>query len=265
MSRISTVIFDWAGTTVDYGSFAPVAAFKTAFEAFGIEPETDEIRAPMGMQKRAHIEEMLKGERIAALWEKTHGRDYTAADVDRLYAQFEKSLLEVLFRYAQPIPGVISCVEQIRAQDIKIGSTTGYTRAMMDIIEPAAKKNGYAPDCLVCPDESGGKGRPWPYMLWRNLEKLESPSVMEVLKVGDTAADMREAKNAGVLAAGVICGSNMLGLSQTEFAALGENAWAALFKQTEEKYFAAGADYVIEEISALPELIETINQHLKDK
>ena len=51
MKKIEAVIFDWAGTTVDYGSFAPVVAFAKAFEKFGIKPTTDEIREPMGMLK----------------------------------------------------------------------------------------------------------------------------------------------------------------------------------------------------------------------
>ena len=38
MKKIEAVIFDWAGTTVDYGSFAPVVAFAKAFEKFGIKP-----------------------------------------------------------------------------------------------------------------------------------------------------------------------------------------------------------------------------------
>ena len=37
-NRFDAVIFDWAGTTVDYGSFAPVQAFIKAFEKFGIKP-----------------------------------------------------------------------------------------------------------------------------------------------------------------------------------------------------------------------------------
>ena len=48
MSRIEAVIFDWAGTTVDYGCFAPVQAFKDAFNAYGIDPTFDQIREPMG-------------------------------------------------------------------------------------------------------------------------------------------------------------------------------------------------------------------------
>ena len=38
MAKIEAVIFDWAGTTVDFGCFAPVQAFVEAFKAEGIEP-----------------------------------------------------------------------------------------------------------------------------------------------------------------------------------------------------------------------------------
>jgi phosphonoacetaldehyde hydrolase len=259
MITISTVIFDWAGTTVDFGSLAPVSALQTSFGAFGITPSQDEIRAPMGMQKRAHIEEMLKGERLTSLWRRVHGRDWTQSDVDAVYRRFETSLFEALPRRAQPLPGVPGCVERLRAMGIKTGSTTGYTRAMMDVIEPLAKQRGYAPGCLVCPGDVGGWGRPLPYMLWRNLEQLGTESIYEVLKVGDTAADMREAKNAGCLCAGVIAGSSMLGLSEAELAAVPEQEKAALFSQTERRYFSSGADYVIETIAALPELVETLN------
>ena len=68
------VIFDWAGTTVDYGCFAPVNAFALAFQKFGVTPTVEEIRAPMGMLKRDHIRTMLRMERIARAWEETHGR-----------------------------------------------------------------------------------------------------------------------------------------------------------------------------------------------
>ena len=43
-NRFDAVIFDWAGTTVDYGCFAPVQAFVEAFREFGVEPTMDETR-----------------------------------------------------------------------------------------------------------------------------------------------------------------------------------------------------------------------------
>ncbi|MFQ7552711.1 MAG: hypothetical protein ACLRMZ_23450 [Blautia marasmi] len=73
MNKFDAIIFDWAGTTVDYGSFAPVQAFIKAFEEFGITPTIDEVRAPMGMLKIDHIRTMLSMDRIKDLWTQIHG------------------------------------------------------------------------------------------------------------------------------------------------------------------------------------------------
>ena len=77
MKKIEAVIFDWAGTTVDFGSFAPVQAFIKAFEEFGITPTVDEVRAPMGMLKWNHIHTMMQMPRIQKAWAVTHGREWT--------------------------------------------------------------------------------------------------------------------------------------------------------------------------------------------
>jgi len=237
VSKIDAIILDWAGTTVDYGCFAPVNAFIAAFESFGIKANVEETRAPMGLPKRKHIEKMLEN----------MGRSYTQEEVDKIYARFEPALFEVLPAYAEPLPGVIEAVEKIRKMGISIGSTTGYTKAMMDVVVPLAKEKGYAPDCVVCPDDTNEMGRPYPYMLWRNLEKLGVKSIHNVLKIGDTEVDMQEGKNAGCLCVGVLKGSSMLAMNGDE-------------EKSRQKYMEAGADYVIEDISALPALIESLNQ-----
>ena len=60
MKKIEAVIFDWAGTTVDFGSTAPVQAFIEAFGKFGIAPTLEEVREPMGMPKWDHIHKMMQ-------------------------------------------------------------------------------------------------------------------------------------------------------------------------------------------------------------
>lgn len=59
MNHIECVVFDWAGTTVDFGSLSPVSAFREAFRAYGVEVTEAETRAPMGMLKIDHIRTML--------------------------------------------------------------------------------------------------------------------------------------------------------------------------------------------------------------
>jgi phosphonoacetaldehyde hydrolase len=259
MSRIKAVVLDWAGTTVDFGSFAPVDAFASAFGAFGVEPTMEETRAPMGLPKRAHIEKMLQGGRLSALWSETRGAPYTQKDVDALYAEFEPALFRVLKRHAEPLPGVSETLREIREMGVAVGSTTGYTRAMMDVVAPHAAREGYAPDLIVCPDDTGGTGRPYPYMLWRNLEELGVLSVSEAVKIGDTAADISEGRNAGCLSVGIIKGSSMLGLDANEYARLDAAEKAARFVETERRYREAGADFVLNDIAELPGLIRSLS------
>jgi len=256
--KITTVILDWAGTTVDYGSFAPVDAFIAAFSAYGIVPTLSETRAPMGMSKRAHIEEMLNGERLSAAWCEKRGTAHTQADIDALYELFEPALFENLPKYAELLPRVPECVSTLRDMGLKIGSTTGYTRAMMDVVASIAKEKGYAPDCIICPEEAGGSGRPYPYMLWRNLEVLKTESIGEAIKVGDTEADIREGVNAGCVSVGVIAGSSMLAIKELELPLLSGAQRRKQYEDVRDRYYSAGADYVIDDISQLPTLIEKI-------
>ena len=195
--KTECIIFDWAGTTVDYGCFAPVKAFIESFKKFGIEPTVDEVRAPMGMLKHDHIETMMKGERISKLWEEVHNRKWTDADVDAVYEESEKGIMEILKNYAEPKPYVIETVAKIREMGIKIGSTTGYTAEMMDIVAPKAEELGYAPDVYFSPSDTENYGRPYPYMVFKNMEHLKVSSVKNVIKVGDTISDIKEGVNAG--------------------------------------------------------------------
>jgi phosphonoacetaldehyde hydrolase len=252
---IKAVILDWAGTVVDFGSLAPVGAFLKAFKAFWITPSVEEIRSPMGLEKRLHIETMLKGKNLGEEWRKLYGKAPSAGDISLIYKAFEQALFEVLPNYAALIPGAADTVNKLRGMGIKIGSTTGYSAKMMGILSPAAEKEGYKPDCLVCPEEAGG-GRPYPYMLWRNLEKLGIASVHEAIKVGDTEADIEEGKNAGCLSVGIITGSSILGFSESEF-----NACADIrehMDRAREQFLKAGADAVLDSIAELPGYIDSL-------
>lgn len=256
--RISTVIFDWAGTAVDFGCMAPVEAFVSAFRTHGLEPTPEETRAPMGMSKRAHVATMLSGKRLASQWEQVHGRPHTEADVDAIYADFEPAVLATLSDFTTPLPGVLDTVATLRKLGLNIGSTTGYTAPMMEIVAPAAAAQGYAPDVWVSAEDVGGIGRPAPYMVWRALQEVGCESISAVIKVGDTIADITEGKNAGCLAVGVAVGSSLMGLSQPEWEALTPAAQAAAVADTRARFLAAGADFVLETSCELPDLLRMI-------
>ncbi|MBA4508037.1 phosphonoacetaldehyde hydrolase [Clostridium sporogenes] len=259
MNKIEGLIFDWAGTTVDFGCFAPVNVFMEIFKSAGVEVTMEEARAPMGMLKRDHIKAMLEMPRIKVLWSQKYGRDFNEKDVDDLYSSFEPLLLSSLSKYTEPIPEVLDTVRELKEKGFKIGSTTGYTDSMMDIVVKGAKENGYEPDFWITPDSTNSLGRPYPYMIFRNMEALKLSAPWKLIKVGDTASDIKEGINAGVWSVGVVVGSSQMGLSYEEFTNLSEIEKYEIIKKTEEIFLAQGADFAISTMKELPELIEQIN------
>lgn len=253
--RYDGIIFDWAGTVVDYGCFAPVKAFEEAFGAFGIQPVLEEIRKPMGMLKIDHIRTMFSMNRIAGLWKEKYGRDWNDEDVLAVYRMSEKKILEVLEQYTTLKPYVKETVETLRGMGLKIGSTTGYTDEMMAVVTRCAKEQGYAPDCWFSPDSTGQMGRPYPYMAFKNMETLKLKDVSRVMKVGDTVSDILEGKNAGMTAVGIIQGSSAMGLSMEEYKALPEDEKERLCDKAAQAYLNAGADHVIMDIRGVLDLI----------
>lgn len=255
MHKFDAVIFDWAGTTVDYGSFAPVRTFMEVFREYGVEPTVEEIRKPMGMLKFDHIRTMLNMPRIQNCWKEVHGQEPSERDAQAMYAIFEEKLMEILDRYTEPKPDTLRAVAKLRKMGIAIGSTTGYTDKMMAVVVPAAKAKGYEPDAWFSPDSTGQKGRPYPYMIFKNMEALGLSDVRRVLKVGDTTSDIKEGKSAGVLTAGVIIGSSQMGLSQEEFESLTEEEKEEKCKAVEKNFLEAGADQVFRTLNELAEFV----------
>ena len=255
MKKIKAVIFDWAGTTVDFGCMAPVQAFMEVFKAYGIEPTMEEVRGPMGMLKIDHIRTMLKMDRIKTCWMEKYGKEQGEEEAQQLYGIFEEKLLSILPNFSDPKPGVVDVVNRLRRNGFKIGSTTGYTDKMMDIVAPIAEEKGYAPDVWFSPDSTNQKGRPYPYMIFRNIEALGIKKVRRVLKVGDTVSDIKEGKNAGVWSAGIVVGSSEMGLTLEEYEALSEEEKETRCREVADKFLDAGADKVFYTIEDLGEFL----------
>ena len=259
MARIEAVIFDWAGTTVDFGSLSPVGAFMEAFRRAGVEVNEEETRKPMGMLKIDHIRTMLAMDRIRAAWIEKHGAAPTDDDAQRIYDDFEPALMSVLDERSKLKPHVLECVAALRERGLSVGSTTGYTSSMMDGVRPAAARQGYAPDTCVTADDTGGFGRPWPFMIFENMRLLKVSAVSAVVKVGDTVSDIREATAAGVVAVGVTDGSSVAGCSEAEWNAKSEDEKNVVREKAKKVFLDAGADYVIRDLSELPALVDKLD------
>lgn len=260
MKKISCVIMDWAGTAVDFGCFAPLNAFLKVFsEEKGIDITYRQAREPMGLLKIDHIKAILNMPEVNEKFRARYGRDWNMEDVNEMYVSFEKHLFASLSNFTTPIPGVLDTIKELRESGIKIGSTTGYTQAMMDVVRPGAAAKGYVVDNLVTPDNLPA-GRPAPYMIYKNMIDLAIPSVDNVVKVGDTIADIKEGVNAKVWSIGIITGSNEMGITEEEYNRHTPDELAALKQEVRERMMAAGAHFVLDNITELPACIEKINR-----
>jgi len=252
------VVFDWAGTMIDFGSFAPMGAFVETFVEFDIEVSVDEARLPMGLPKWHHIAAMLRQTAISARWKKKYGTQPTDLDVDKLYKVFLPKNEEVAAKSATLVPGAVNTVNYLRNKGLKIGSTTGYTRSIMNHVLPIAEAQGYVPDNLVCSDDLA-EGRPGPLGMYKCFLDLGVYPPSAVIKVDDTEPGIGEGAAAGCVTVGVSISGNYVGRTPDELALLSMDELDELRNMSTEKLRDAGADYVIDTVADLPDLIERLN------
>lgn len=258
MSKFKAAIFDWAGTMIDFGSFAPMGAFVETFQKFGVAVTIADARKPMGLPKRAHISAMLAEPHIAAGWLEAQGTMPDETAIDQVYTLFVPLNESVVSNYCKLVPGALEAVHYLKARGMKIGSTTGYTRSIMERVLPLAAAQGYQPDNLICADDLA-LGRPTPIGMYKCFVDLlvYPPSV--TIKVDDTEPGIAEGVAAGSLTIGVTLSGNEAGLTETELAALAPSERAELHRRIGDQLKAAGADHVIETVADLPRLLDRID------
>ena len=257
MTRFKAAIFDWAGTIIDFGSFAPMGVFVKAFAEFGIDATIEQARGPMGAPKWDHIRTMMDMPAIAEQWGRRYGNPPTAADVDKVYHRFVPMNEEVVADYATLVPGAKEAIEELRGMGMKIGSTTGYTRSIMERVLPVAAAQGYAPDNLVCADDLA-EGRPGPLGIYKCMVDLAVYPPSDLIKVDDTEPGILEGASAGCLTVGVALSGNAVGLTPEELALKTDSEVDALRTHAAGILHAAGADHVIDTVADLPDLIRRL-------
>ena len=259
--RLKAAILDWAGTTVDYGSFAPTAAFIRVFQQYGVRIELEHARAPMGLMKKDHLRAITQIDAVAQRWQAAHGGPCTEEDIDAMFAEFVPLQIKCLADYARPIPGALKAVAEMRKRGLKIGSTTGYTREMMEVLVVEAEKNGYSPDSWVSASD-GPAGRPLPWMAYQNAINLQVFPMAAFVKVGDTLPDIEEGLNAGMWTVGLALTGNLLGLTESECDALPAATLRARREAIAGQLFAVGAHFVVDGIADVPAVLAQIDARL---
>jgi len=261
--KVKAVILDWSGTTADAYVVAPAVVFVDVFARKGVDITMAEARGPMGLRKDLHIKALTEDPEIAARWKGVHGKAPDQGDVDAMFEDFVPLQLGCLRKYTGLLPGVAEVTQRMQADGIKIGSTTGFTRPMVDILEEDAAKQGYRPDASVAGDEVIHGARPAPHMVYRNLDLLGIDPIQSVIKVDDTASGVGEALNAGCWGIGVARYSNYMDIdTPEEGAAMSEAEIARRTAISRDILEKTGAHYVIDSIAEIESVVEKINIRL---
>tara|TARA_Y100001960_G_C14756343_1_gene871446 strand:- start:693 stop:1532 length:840 start_codon:yes stop_codon:yes gene_type:complete len=261
--KVQAVILDWSGTTADAYVVAPAVVFVEVFKRQNVEISMAEARGPMGLRKDLHIKALTEVDEIKERWKSIHGKYPDQTDVDRMFEDFVPIQLDCLRQYTGLLPGVSEVVQRLQKQGIKIGSTTGFTRPMVDILEEEAAKQGYRPDASVAGDEVINGARPSPHMVYKNLDMLNITPIQSVIKVDDTASGVGEAVNAGCWGVGVSRYSNYMDIDVPEDAEkLSEGEIEKRNEKTKSILHNAGAHYIIDSIADIEPVIDDVNKRL---
>ena len=261
--KVQALILDWSGTTADAYVVAPAVVFVEVFKRQKVAISMVEARGPMGLRKDLHIKALTEVDEIKERWKKIHGKYPEQSDVDRMFADFVPLQLDCLRKYTTLLPGVAEVTQRLQKQGIKIGSTTGFVRSMVDILEEDSAKQGYKPDASVAGDEVTNGARPSPHMVYKNLDMLNITPIQSVVKVDDTASGIGEAVNAGCWGIGVTRYSNYMDVDTPEDGKkLSEDEIKKRVAKTKDILEKAGAHYILESIADIEPVIEDINKRI---
>ncbi|MCF5173150.1 phosphonoacetaldehyde hydrolase [Pseudomonas canadensis] len=262
-NTLQAVILDWAGTVVDFGSFAPTQIFVEAFAEFDVQVSIEEARGPMGMGKWDHIRTLCDQPQVAERYRKAFGRTPTDDDVTAIYQRFMPLQIEKIAEHSALIPGALDTIARLRVQGIKIGSCSGYPKQVMDKVVALAATNGYIADHVVATDEVPN-GRPRPAQALANVIALGIDDVAACVKVDDTVPGILEGRRAGMWTVALTCSGNALGLTYEQFRALDARTLASERKRIEAMFEGSRPHYLIDTINDLPAVIADINRRLAE-
>ncbi|MCH4874330.1 phosphonoacetaldehyde hydrolase [Pseudomonas sp. TMW22091] len=262
-SKLQAAILDWAGTVVDFGSFAPTQIFVEAFAEFDVQVSIEEARGPMGMGKWDHIRTLCDQPQITERYKKVFGRAPTDADVTAIYERFMPLQIEKIAEHSALIPGALETIAALREQGIKIGSCSGYPAQVMAKVVELAATNGYMADHVVATDEVPN-GRPWPAQALANVIALGIDDVGACVKVDDTAPGILEGRRAGMWTVALVFSGNALGLTYEQYQALDAQTLIAERKRIHALFQSSRPHYLIDTITDLPRVMADINNRLSN-
>jgi phosphonatase-like hydrolase len=229
---IRMVVFDMAGTTVNEDN----VVYKTLQQAIndnGFHFTLDQVMAEgAGKEKFQAVKSILKSDLA---------EDEQLSET--IYQHFT-ILLQEAYRYidVKPQPNALELFSILKRQHIFVILNTGYnTETANSLIEKLGWEKGEQYDSLITASDVE-KSRPEPDMILLAMRRFHIPHASEVIKIGDSIIDIEEGKNAKcALTIGITTGAHSY-----------------------EQLLSANPDYIISNLSELPEIIKYYNHSFPD-
>ncbi|CEO97619.1 unnamed protein product (mitochondrion) [Plasmodiophora brassicae] len=264
---VKAVVLDWSGTVADAHVLAPAVVFRDVFAEHGVPITMEEARLPMGLRKDLHIEKILEIPDVQRRWRRVkNGAAPTPDDVKALFDDFVPLQVSALRKYSSLVPGAREAVRKLRVElGCKIGVTTGFTEAMVDVLLEDTAAQGFVPDASVAGDsvQNDMGFRPTPFMVYENLVRLGVYPIQSVVKVDDTVGGIGEGLNAGCWAVGIAgCGNYTNVASLDEWERMPDDEKQRRIQYSRDKLVGSGAHYVIDSIHLLPDVVNDVNARL---
>lgn len=201
MGKVSMVMFDLSGTTVHDDTGVRDCLYKAAVE-HKLETTPEEILINMGTNK-IHLYQFLiarsQGKNLTIEEFEKNIDPSTHEQAMKIFDRYTEIMIEHYRKNVKQVEGAEETFQWCHDQNIKVATDTGFHSNVTDaIMEGLGWLDRGLVDLSVSVDDIPGEiGRPAPFMLFHAMTKLNVQSVHEVIKVGDTPADMLEGHNAG--------------------------------------------------------------------
>lgn len=199
--EIQLAIFDLAGTSVK-DNYDVHRVLQSAMRKHGIEISIEQANQVMGIPKPIAIRDLIL--------QSDQGGPVTDSRIENIHKDFVAQMID-FYRHdpsVSEIEGAAATFESLRSMGIAVCVNTGFDRLIAGVLLERLGwiRNGLIDDSVTSDEVE--RGRPYPDMILKLMAKWKIRLGRFVMKVGDTASDIREGRAAGCgLVVGVTTGA----------------------------------------------------------
>lgn len=274
---VQAITFDLAGTLVDRYTNSVVSTIRKAIGQVypRLVLSDSEIRSHMGLKKMDHLKQLFNLQTVR----QKSGSYPTQTQLDTIHSKLESLQIDYYLKHpksSELLPFVTKSLEQIKTINPKIRFcvTTGFPRSILDVIKNNIhdSNNLYYTNYfnqMVASDEVKN-GRPSPSMILKAIRVnplfyKKYPMCLPIINLGDTVHDVQSGINAGAISGAVLRYSSTLKHHQMKDPKTSTNTNTSLsfllaMEKTRQDMLDAGADFVIDDFRALPQVVRMLEE-----